>query len=190
MAKKPTIRTFQLKITLNQSKPPIWRRVIVPENITLSALHKVIQLAMGWEDAHLHEFMLGGQSYGKPDYEWDNEMMDEAKFRINQLLTKEKDKLLYVYDFGDDWLHTVLLEKIISDTPAPVRPLGLAGKRACPPEDCGGLYGYYEMLDVMQDKQHAEYDEIMEWLGEDFNPAEFELDEVNARLSILQPTGG
>ncbi len=185
MAHKSTIRTFQLKITLNRSKPPIWRRVVVPENMTLPVLHRVIQFAMGWENAHLHEFMLDGKCYGQPDREWDNQMMDEAKVRINQLLTKEKDKLLYVYDFGDDWLHTVLLEKIISDTPAPVSPLCLAGKRACPPDDCGGIYGYYEMLNVMQDKQHPEYESIMEWLGEDFDPVDFELDEVNARLSIL-----
>ena len=186
MAKEETISTYQLKITLRGSKPPIWRRFVVPSSITLPKLHEIIQIVMGWTDSHLHEFVSGRDSYSVPDPEWPSGTKNEARVRLNQLLHKEKQELLYLYDFGDDWEHVIELGKIIIGNTASLKPKCIAGKRACPPEDCGGIYGYHDLLEVIKDHENPEHEDMIEWLGGNFDPDYFDIDEVNEILSSLK----
>ncbi len=189
--KSPT-QIYQLKITLEHSKPPIWRRVQVAADIRLSRLHDVIQVAMGWYDAHLHQFIVGRYPdetlYGvpHPDYgDWGPTMNDESLTKLNQILMAEKDKFTYEYDFGDGWKHIILLEKILPPEEGVTYPRCIKGKRACPPEDCGGVWGYYHLLDVLADPENPEHEEMLEWLGGELDPEYFDLDEVNTRLQNI-----
>lgn len=172
---------YQFKITLKGSKPPIWRRIQVPENYSFWDLHTAIQDAMGWEDCHLHEFsiIMSPSSIpieiGLPE---DDECLESNKEKIKNYFLKEKDKADYWYDFGDDWHHTVLLEKILPKDPEQKYPVCLDGKMACPPEDSGGMWGYYYKLEILSDPKHPEYDDIIDWMGENFDPTYFDPKEV------------
>ena len=145
---------YQLKITLRGSKPPIWRRIVVPGSIKLSKLHGAILNAMGWSGGHLHEFITDWGNYGsieEDDGGWESEVEDERKTRLDQVLVEAKDRLIHLYDFGDSWEHLVVLEKKLAGITLPgQKPVCLAGKGACPPEDCGGIYGYYQMLRILK----------------------------------------
>jgi len=182
MATKTHPSICQLKVTLTGSKPPIWRRLLVPSTVRLSDVHDVLQIAMGWTNSHLHEFIAKGERYGASDPEMDYEPGEESRVRLGQLLQKEKDSLDYEYDFGDGWRHKIVLEKILSFDKKTVLPKCVAGKRACPPEDCGGIWGYENLLKVIRDPSDPEYEETMEWLGENFDPDAFDIAEVNAVL--------
>lgn len=181
--KKKSTTIYQLKISLKYAKPPIWRRVTVPADFTLAELHGVIQIAMGWMGGHLHGFDAGYVTYGELDPDWPDDMEDEAGVKLNELLTEEKQKILYTYDFGDDWEHAIELEKILTSDTASPKPKCITGRRACPPEDSGGMYGYYELLEIINDPEHPDYNEMVEWVEEDFDPAFFDIDGVNKRLS-------
>jgi hypothetical protein len=185
MTKKHTDSIYQIKITLIGSKPPIWRTVLVPDDIKLGAFHEVIQTVMGWTESHLHQFIANKQFYGMIDDDLDMGMdvEDETKYKLSQLLTKEKDSLVYEYDFGDSWEHKILLEKILPFDAKTVLPVCLKGKRACPPEDCGGIWGYGDLLITISDPKHPEYEEMMEWLGGEFDPEAFDLEEINENLA-------
>jgi len=177
---------YQLKVTLKGSKPPIWRRLLVPSDITLARLHDIIQAAMGWYDYHLHQFILWGNYYGvpHPDYgDW-VEMNDERRLRLNQIGAGEK--FIYEYDFGDSWEHVILIEKALPPEAEQSYPLCVKGKRACPPEDVGGVWGYYSFLEAIQDPEHEEHESYLEWVGSEFDPEYFDLDEINAALKKLR----
>ncbi len=203
---------YQLRIALTRIKPPIWRRVQVPGEITLAQLHQVIQTAMGWQDYHMHEFAV---KPGKVDITTDdfrraqtndqdrNKLMnmmrlerifmpldaieagggydaeDEAKVTLMEICPREKYKLTYVYDFGDHWIHEVIVQKILPAKPGVKYPICTAGKRACPPEDCGGLAGYGNLIEVLEDPGDDEYEELLNWVGEEFDPEGFDPEEVN-----------
>lgn len=182
----------QLLITMRYvDDPPVWRRVVVPAGITLGELHYVIQDAMGWEDCHLHMFTAGKVTYGVPDGDFMSDDQDEDAVRLSDLLSRKGQKLSYTYDFGDDWDHLVKLEKTLrpGSTEAlaagPV-PVCLAGEGACPPEDCGGASGYWNLKEALANPDHDDHEDMLEWLGldrpGDFNPAAFHLAEVNQRL--------
>lgn len=175
-------KIFQLKIRLEYSRPPIWRRVLVSSGITLHKLHDVIQAAMGWTDSHLHMFVVGERRYGVPDPEWDVELGDERKVTLAELLRRPKDRILYEYDFGDGWLHVVELEKSVPPSQDQQVPCVVAGRRACPPEDCGGPPGYARLLHVLGQSDSPERRELLEWVGEEFDPAAFDLASLNRRL--------
>ncbi len=179
---------YQLKITLNHTKPAIWRCVKVNSTITLPKLHKVIQTVMGWEDYHLHQFEIGRDiRYGQVNPEWDNYgTLDERRVKLNTLLIAPKDTLTYTYDFGDSWKHTVLLEKTLEESATPAYPECIEGKMACPPEDCGGVSGYEQLLDTLSDPTHEDYEETIEWLGEGFSPAAFDLQFINQQLKRIK----
>jgi hypothetical protein len=179
-------RVYQLKITLKGSKPPIWRRVEVADDITLARLHAIIQAAMGWTDSHLHMFSLGRISYGMPDPNYDEDVLDEQRYKLKQLLSEPKQKLSYEYDFGDSWTHEVLLEKVLPSEPGATYPRCTAGKRACPPEDCGGVWGYADFVQAIADPEHPEHEELLEWVGGEFDPEQFDLAEANAALHPLR----
>ena len=177
-------KTYQLKIGLMDSKPPIWRRLLIADSVPVPVFHQVIQTVMGWDDYHLHQFRVGGEYYGVPDPDYDYaEMRDEKRYKLNQLLKKEKDSLIYEYDFGDGWEHKVTLEKVLPFDPADTLPRCVKGKGACPPEDVGGIFGYYGFLDAVSDPNHPEHAEMLEWVGGEFDPDDFDLDEVNALLA-------
>ena len=169
-----------LKITLDEVKPPVWRRVLIPPDASLSYLHAVIQDAMGWGEEHLYDFMVGSGRGKSLLYTSDSE--DHAIFEtiaVTALLPRVKSKTRYVYDFGDDWQHTVVLEKKM-DPPAGQRlPVCLGGEGACPPEDSGGVWGYGAKLEAFADPTHEYHDDAVEWLGDDFDSTFFDLEAVN-----------
>jgi len=180
---------FQLKITLRYSKPPIWRRVVVRADMPLDRLHYVIQIAMGWTNSHLHQFVLGRTYYGVPDLESDSfgpETLDEKRHTVADLAPAPKKKFLYEYDFGDSWQHEVLVEKVLAPDATLKHPVCLAGANACPPEDCGGIPGYYDLLEAMADPQHERHEEMKEWLGGDWEASSFDVEETNLDLKRIK----
>ncbi|NJO48028.1 MAG: plasmid pRiA4b ORF-3 family protein [Oscillatoriales cyanobacterium RM1_1_9] len=183
MAAKSTDKIYQIKVTLKGSKPPIWRRLLVSNTITLGQLHEVLQIAMGWTNSHLHQFIAGESYYGLPDPDFDLDVIDEGTVKLNQLLKQEKDAIIYEYDFGDGWEHKVELEKILPFDPEEKLPSCIKGRRACLPEDVGGAWGYREFLESIQDPAHSEYEELLEWIGGEFDPEYFSVQEVNDELS-------
>lgn len=174
---------YQIKVTLNDSKPAIWRRFLVRENITLNRLHEILQVVMGWENYHLHMFTIGGQIFGDPEDDETGEIgtLNEKHYRLNQLVGREGFKFRYEYDFGDSWLHDLVIEKILPVEKKVHYPVCIMGKRACPPEDVGGLGGYDEYLEAMADPEHPDHRQMQAWRG-DFDPEHFDLDEINERF--------
>ena len=173
---------YQIKITLRDSKPPIWRRLLVPGSISLYKLHQIIQIAMGWMDSHLHQFIIHGEYYSTPSPEDLRPVIDEHRSRLDKIAPSESDKFIYEYDFGDSWEHDVLVEKIQPAEPGEKYPLCIKGKRACPPEDVGGIWGYEEFLEAISDPNHDEHNSFLEWCGGGFNREEFDIQEINRGL--------
>lgn len=187
--RKAASAIYQLKVTLKGYKPTIWRRLLVAGDTTLAQLHDILQAAMGWTDSHLHEFRVGRElRIGIADPTWDSpgEVKDERKVALTSLAPEAKDKFTYAYDFGDDWEHTVLVEKILPPAPEAIVPSCIAGKGACPPEDCGGVWGYAELLAILADPEDPEREERLEWLGGEWDAEDFDLEDVNRRLSPLR----
>lgn len=137
---------------------------------------------MGWTDCHLHQFVVGRKAYREPDPDFEDDSYPEAGVAIRSLLKKEKQWLMYEYDFGDDWLHRVTLEKILPRGEGEALPRCIAGKRSSPPEDVGGIYGYVEFLRAYEDKTHPEHEEYVEWAGDYFRPEQCDIDEINEIL--------
>lgn len=183
----PDPEVFQFKITLDGVKPPIWRRIQTPSDFTLAALSGMIQAAMGWEGFHLHAFEIDGTRYGVPmEGDWE-EILDEGEYSLDELGLRAKSRFKYEYDFGDDWRHTVVLEKILPWKPED-DPVCVTGKRACPPEDCGGVWGYRRLLEALADPKHPEHKGMKEWLGGEVpDPERFSLERANLRLATLFP---
>ncbi len=179
---------YQFKISLNNSKPPIWRRILVPSNYTFWDFHCAIQDAMGWLDYHLHSFELinpktnrkveigspeeasgglgGFDMFSKP-------VLSEDTEKISKYFNEDNPNARYEYDFGDSWIHTIKLEKILPVEKGLKYPRCIAGKMACPPEDCGGLWGYYNYLEVLKNPKHEDYAEMRDWMGGSFDPVYF-----------------
>ena len=179
-------KIYQLKVTLKNIRPPIWRRFQVEDDLTFYQLHTVLQTVMGWYDAHLHSFDINGLQLTDAEtlaMGW-GDGKDDQKVRLSQYLRHEKQKFRYVYDFGDDWEHEVLLEKILTIEEGVFYPRCIKGKRECPPEDCGGVWGYQEILEILKDKNHSEYETYAEWIGEDFDSEHFDLVEINDMLQL------
>ena len=172
---------YQLKVTLRDVKPLVWRRLKVRGDTTLARLHAILQAAMGWYNCHLHTFTIRGLDYSLPDPEWD--VQDERKVTLSGLGLSPKDRLCYTYDMGDGWEHDVVIEAVKdAETRRPPRAVCLAGARRCPPEDVGGSYGYQHFRAVMRNPRHEEHEELREWIGGDFNPEAFDVAETNEAL--------
>jgi len=180
---------YQLKISLVGSRPLIWRRFLVSNDITFKKLHSIIQVVMGWYDYHLYEFIIDGTSITDPETiaeSFDKDAIDCETTKICEFIKYEKQKILYIYDFGDGWEHNITVEKILSDNTELEHSICLDGKLSCPPEDCGGLGGYYYFLKAIRDKNHPKHKDMLEWIGGEFDPNEFYLDIVNQDLKRIK----
>lgn len=180
---------YQLKITLKWSKPAIWRRVVVRGDMTLDRLHGVIQTVMGWTNSHMHQFIVGRTYYGKPVPQgmgFGSETLNERRYTVADLAPAARKKFVYEYDFGDGWEHEVVVEKVLPPDAGFKHPVCLAGANACPPDDCGGIPGYYNLLEAVGDPGHPEHAALKEWLGGGFDPAHFDLAWANDGLKRLK----
>lgn len=211
-------RLLRVLITLEYSDPPIWREVAMPPDITLGELHRVIQIVMGWDDDHLHQFILNLKRSTRPSYEeqaryyqvgkWDDDFearvqgrkffvpktapdgtpiniegMDEDTVLLAEVCPNASTKLTYEYDFGDSWKHEIKVKRVGVPEPGVEYPICLGGERACPPEDCGGLWGYCDMLEAVSDPDNEEHEDMADWLDKDFDPDAFDLNAINAKLA-------
>lgn len=179
---------YQLKITLRDIRPPIWRRVLVRSDATLGHLHWVIQLAMGWTNSHLHSFSIQGIDYGVPMPELgfdDLGLHNEQPVKLSKVIMGEKFKFFYLYDFGDSWEHEILVEKVLTAEADTDYPVCIKAKRACPPEDCGGTWGYQEFVEAVQNPDHPDHEALLEWIGGSFDPEDAELDKINTLLKTV-----
>lgn len=186
-AKKPRTpkSVYQLKVTLLGSRPPIWRRLLVPGEATLATLHEFLQEAMGWTNTHLHQFEIGGIDYSDPEFELD-EAEDEGELTLAEALKMAPRGFAYMYDFGDGWEHEIEIEKTMSPAADQKYPVCIAGARACPPEDCGGIGGYEDFLDALRDPRHREHKAMKEWIGGPFDPEEFNIELINQALAGIK----
>ncbi len=177
--------TYQIKIALRHIRPPVWRRIQIAGDTRLGKLHRILQATMGWTNSHLHAFRVGRTSYGEPDPEFPADIKNERNVRLDSIAA-EGDTFIYEYDFGDGWEHEIKIEQVSPAEPGTRYPVCLAGKRACPPEDCGGPPGYEHLLEVLRDPQHGEHKEMAEWVGGPFAPDAFDLDDVNQALQSIE----
>jgi len=176
---------YRLRITLQGLHPPIWRRIVVPGDITLDRLHDVIQIVFDWLDNHLHRFEIDGVEYTEgPEEDPDWKAEEEGEFLLCDLVAQPRQTFLYEYDFGDGWRLDILVEKIDTIPEDYELDLGcLAGERAAPPDDVGGLGGYEHFLAAVNDPGHPEHDRYLRWWGGSFDPEELDLDFVNSELT-------
>ncbi len=176
---------YQIRISIDNIQPPIWRRILVKDNITLDEFHEIIQITMGWEDYHLYNFRINNQHYSIPtDNFFEISDYNSEEILLRSVVKKEKQKFRYTYDFGDNWQHTILIEKILPIDKNQKYPVCIKGKRACPPEDCGGVWGYENFRDAIEDEKHPEHKDMLEWIDDDFDPEEFDLNEINSFMRI------
>ena len=183
---------YHLEVVLNHVKPQVRRRLQVPGNANLGWLHAVIQVASGWTNSHLHQFRNGEQIISDPAFELDAfedspPVLDERKVMLMQVAPRERDELSYEYDFGDSWEHSVVVVKILPpDVAAAKVARCLDGARACPPEDCGGVWGYADLLKIIKNPRHKEHKTMLEWLGGPFDPEAFDMNKTNTFLRKLK----
>jgi hypothetical protein len=177
----------QLKITLRGVKPPIWRRIEVPSDITLEDLAPVLEAAMGWLGGHLHMFDVDGVAYGTPDPEWDTDDLDEGEFRVRTVLPFIGTKMRFDYDFGDGWQHNVLVEAINPVVADALYPRCLTGRRSCPPDDCGGPGGYADILEVVADPDNPEHADMRGHVPLDYDPEYFDVAETDVEMRSPRP---
>jgi hypothetical protein len=175
---------WQLRIELLGVDPQVWRRVLVPETITLPKLDRVIQTSVGWTNNHLHEFVICGVRYGVPDPDFARELahVDERKVELKDALGPNARTFDYVYDFGDDWRHAILVEDPYARA-SDIRCI--AGENACPPEDVGGPPGYANFREAITDREHKGHREMLEWFGGPFDSRVFDIDTVNRALAEI-----
>jgi len=183
---------YQLRIDLDGIRPPIWRRVLVPAYITFGDLNVVVESAMGWAGYHLHMFTAAGWYIGAPDPNMlggMDDILDEDLELVSDYLTELGDRVKFEYDLGDGWMHTIKLEKITAPSARRHYPVCIKGRRACPPDDVGGTWGYADLLEALADPSHSDHDETSAWIGDEFDAEAFSLEEVNARLGSIELLG-
>jgi hypothetical protein len=176
-------KLYELHVELEDIKPPIWRRILVPGSIKLPALHDLLQLVMGWSDSHLHSFEIGKKTFtvAHDDMEELN-MVDEKKYTLGGVLGESVHEFVYEYDFGDGWRHLIKVKQVLQPNTDWFYPLCIAGERAAPPDDVGGVMGYLEFLSAIQDPKHDEHESMLTWIGGVFDPEGFDLNAINRAL--------
>lgn len=181
---------YQLKVTLLGTSPPIWRRLLVPADLTLALLHDVLQAAMGWQNCHMHEFSVGRRHFGQPHP--DDQLMgmppveNEHTVRLAGILGRVGAKALYTYDLGDSWEHGIVLEKRLPVDLNMTYPVCTDGQLACPPEDCGGIPGFYDFVEAINDPKHEHHEEMRDWIGDDYDPRALSIDKINRLLTPMR----
>lgn len=189
---KTAAPVYQLKVVLVGTRRPIWRRVQVPGNANLGWLHAVLQIVMGWTNSHLHQFNLGTALYSDTrahcaEFVGDPEILEERKAVLQDVLSDSQTVFGYEYDFGDSWEHEVVVEKILPpDATVSAVALCLEGARACPPDDCGGVGGYEDLLKILKNRKHPEHKSMKEWLGRPFDAEAFSVEATNGWLGRLK----
>lgn len=174
---------IQLRISLNRTSPEIWRRILVQSSVKFFDLHHIIQISMGWKNSHLFEFQVGDYRIGYIDpNEAFEDIADASGVPLDLLFEKEGLQFTYIYDFGDNWQHSVEVEKILAKEEARVYPFCAEGQLACPPEDIGGIHGFYESLKILKDQKHTEHESVKRWLGRAYDPEKFNIGKVNREL--------
>ena len=171
---------YAIKVTLLGTSPPVWRRILVPRDITLRQLHRTLQTVMGWTNSHLHQFVLPRQKFSDAIYRVGTKVVNENRTELGELMGTVGARLLYEYDFGDGWQHELVLEEVLLGDES-FQQMCVAGKQCCPPEDCGGPQGFAELLNALGDANHPGHDEACEWLG-DYVSESFSSDDINRRL--------
>jgi len=174
------VEVYVVKVTLLGTRPPVWRRILVPRDITLQHLHRTLQTVMGWTNSHLHQFVVQRQTFSDPRSRVGTKVANENRTRLGELIWTVGASLLYEYDFGDGWQHKLLLQEVLTGDES-FQQICVAGKQCCPPEDCGGPRGFAELLNALRDANHPGHEEVCEWLG-DYVPESFSADEINRRL--------
>lgn len=181
------VPVYRLKVGLRGAKPPIWRRLEAPADVSLARLHLIIQVAFGWDGSHLHVFETPFGDFGITDPELGHEPADEVS--LAQVLPGEREKITYLYDFGDEWRHEILVEKVLDQDESVTYPRCTGGRRATPPEDSGGIWSYADLLEVLADPAHPEHQNSLDWLGltsaTEFDPAAFDASAITKALSNL-----
>lgn len=178
----PVEGSLQLRIELLDVEPTVWRRILVPEDLTMADLAEILLAAMGWDNSHLHLFRVGDEEYGMADEDAPEEEIDEAEVMVTHALGGH-ERFAFDYDFGDGWEHDIVVEK---RSPSGVEfAVCLDGQNACPPDDVGGPGGYEDFLAALANPAHEEHSEYLEWIGGSFDPARFELDVINSELRLL-----
>lgn len=180
----PPTSIYQVLVTLREIEPAVWRRLLLPSDMRLGKLHRVLQCVLDWEDYHLHQFVVGDTLYGVSNPEWEDElpMIDERTVPLSHVLTTLGDRLVYEYDFGDGWRHELLLEQIFPVNPDRSYPLCVAGAGARPLEDVGGVGGYEEFLRAINDPQHEEHEAMLTWVGGVYDPEGCDVNMINRQL--------
>ena len=182
-------RVYQLHVELDEAKPTVWRRLWVPDTLTMAKLDRSIQTAMGWTNSHLHEFVVDAKRYGMPDDEevYDTPTLDDRRHKVGAVLGEVISGFSYTYDFGDNWRHTVTIEnRLLPDDSFNTWPVCIAGQNACPPEDVGGVGGYAEFLEAIADPSHGEHAAMWQWSGGPFDATGFDVNATNAALRRLR----
>ena len=181
------MEAIQIRINLDDTNPLIWRHILVSKNISFYKLHHTIQIAMGWTNSHLFEFKMGDYCVREIFIDFDGmeeaDIIDAKQTKLTNLINKE---LNYTYDFGDSWDHTIIFEKIVVLEDGHQLPFCIAGALKCPPEDCGGIPGFYNFLNILSDKNHEEYKETKIWAGGKFNVNEFDLLKINKQFKNIE----
>ncbi len=177
------VKYFRVKITIQDVNPPIWREVILKSDYTMSDFHKIIQTVMGWSNSHLHQFVYNDEFYCDPEFEdeWsEGNCIDYTDIKLSDLIQYENQNMVYEYDFGDGWEHLIVFEEILDKEGE--YPECIGGERRAPPEDCGGPPGYEHLLKILKNPNHEEYENITKWVGNSFNPEEFDKNDINEAL--------
>jgi hypothetical protein len=182
-------KIYQIKVILAGSKPQIWRRIEVSAECTLKTLRQIIATVMDWDGLHLHEFKIGRKTYGNPEFDddfSDLRVLDEGDVTLHELGLRTKSKFSYRYDFGDNWEHTLLVENVLEEDPTTQYPVCTGGEMAAPPDDCGGLWGYYQLQEILDNPADPEYEELREWFGGELDATAFDVEAINRRLDRLR----
>lgn len=175
---------YELRVQLRDIRPSVWRMLLVPHQVTLNELHRLLQAAMGWSDSHLYLFHIDGSLYGEPNPEWGRDLRNSKRTRLEEIADEGCRSFLYEYDMGDSWMHEITLQRTVESN-GKESPRCTDGARACPPEDCGGPPGYEDFLEAISDPRHEQHEFMLDWADGEFDPQYFDIAAVNSAFRLL-----